>query len=345
MAEQKTTHRSEQIRANRETPSKRTPARKAKATAQHDTRKNMPPVVVRGGFSTMAQPKSKRKTKQPKRRYDIALASPGVEIRLPAIPTVHVGWRLASLVLVSALAFLLYHLWTTPLYQVQLVELQGSTYLNNETINRLLNLYNKPIFSIDSQQVAEDLKLAFPGVLKDVSVQIGLPASVFVTVEERQPLIAWEQDGKITWVDAEGIGFDPAGENDSLITVAATAPPPAPFVVPDESISTEIPAESGNPLEEILTPQAFMTPEMVAAILAMHEQTPEGAPVVYNPQHGLGWHDDKRGWDVYFGMDISNIAEKLVVYKAIKVQLREAGISPVLISVEHIHAPFYRLEP
>ena len=88
-----------------------------------------------------------------------------------------------------------------------------------------------------------------------------------------------------------------------------------------------------------------MTPKMVAAIVTTNEYTPENTILNFDPQHGLGWHDTKRGWDIYFGMDVSNIEEKLTVYKAIKAQLKEDGISPVLISVEHLHAPYYRLEP
>ena len=87
-----------------------------------------------------------------------------------------------------------------------------------------------------------------------------------------------------------------------------------------------------------------MSPELVAAIVTMGEQTSKKAILIYDPQRGLGWRD-KRGWDVYFGMDVANIAEKIIVYRAIKAQLRAEGITPVIISVEQIHAPYYRLEP
>jgi hypothetical protein len=351
MAERKTTSRSDQVRAKRETPKNRPAAHKARSAKQPESTRNMPPVVMRGGFSSMAQPKSNRKVKPPKRRYDIALSSPGVEIRLPAIPSISLGWRLASFVLVGGLVFLLYHLWTAPLYQVQFAELQGNIYISPEAINGRLNLYNKPIFTVDPNLLEEDLRRAFPGLLKDVSVQIGLPASVFVNVEERLPVIAWLQDDKLIWVDSEGIGFEPVGENDTLIMVAASGPPPAPPVSLDELEATEASEDLENPeetpvsLEELLTPEAFMTPEMVTAIITLHEQAPEDNPLVYDPQHGLGWHDNKRGWDVYFGVDVSNVDEKLNVYQAIKAHLKQEGVSPVLISVEHIHAPFYRLEP
>jgi hypothetical protein len=214
--------------------------------------------------------------------------------------------------------------------------------LNSEIVNRQLNLYNKPIFTIDPQQLERDLQIAFQNLLEDVTVQVDLPASVIVTVQERQPVIAWEQDGKTFWVDAQGIAFDPVVENEALVYVLASAAPPAPYVALEDVEDSET---SGNPLEAILAPEVLMKPEMVNAILILQEHTSEGLPLIYDAQHGLGFHHPNLGWDVYFGMDVSNIEEKLNVYKAIKTQMKQDGISPVMISVEHIHAPYYRLEP
>ena len=87
-----------------------------------------------------------------------------------------------------------------------------------------------------------------------------------------------------------------------------------------------------------------MFPEMVEAILQMSEYAPAGSPLVYDPKHGLGWKT-KRGWDIYFGMDVSDVEQKLIVYKAVVQQLKKDGINPAMISVEYIHAPYYRLEP
>jgi hypothetical protein len=344
MAERRTSSRAENVRAKRKNSQGkgRSAARNSRSTTSVSQQK-LPPVVMRGGFASMAQPKSKKKGKAgvQKRRYDIALSSPGVEIRLPAIPSIHLGWRLVSFALAAGLLFVLYHLWTAPLYQIQFAELQGNQYLNNETVNRLLNLYNRPVFALDPQQMESDLRLAFPGLLKDVSVQVGLPATVIINVQEREPVIAWEQDNKVRWVDADGIAFDPVGEADALIRVAATASPPAPIVVPENPEDFDA---AVNPLEAVLHPEAFMFPEMVDAILQMSEYAPPEVPLVYDPQHGLGWKTN-RGWDIYFGMDVLDIEQKLVVYKAIKAQLKEQGLNPVMISVEHVHAPYYRLEP
>lgn len=340
MAERETISRSDKIRATQKNKGKRTPTRKPRAP-QH-TSQYMPPVLMRGDFSTMAKPKQKRKGKNPKRHFDIALSSPGVEIRLPAFPAVSLGWRLLSAVLVVGLFVILYHLWTSPLYQVQAVELEGNHYLNDESVNQMLNLNNMPIFMIDPQQLETDLQHSFRDLLADSSVHVIWPATVVVTVQERQPIITWEQGGETAWVDANGISFDPAGENDTLIKVSAISSPPAPIMYVDSQAEVE---EGLDPLEENLVPVGFMTPEMAAAIVMTNEYSPENTTLNFDPQHGLGWHDTKRDWDIYFGMDVSNIEEKLIVYKSIKAQMKEDGISPVLISVEHLHAPYYRLEP
>jgi hypothetical protein len=337
MADHKKSSRSERLRAQRTPTRSRKPVRESRSIQE----KNRPPVLMRGNFST-TQPKKKRKTKSPKRRYDIALSTPGVEMQLPAMPAVSLGWRLASLILVGGLAFLIYHLWTAPFYQVQAAELFGNHYLTSEIVNRQLNLYNKPIFTIDPQQTEKDLQFAFQNLLEEVTVQVDLPASVIVTVQERQPVIAWEQDGKTLWIDANGIAFDPVVENEELVYVLASGSPPAPYITLDELDNSE---NDGNPLEVILAPEVLMKPEMVSAIITLQGYAPEGMPLIYDAQHGLGFHHPNRGWDVYFGKDVSNINEKLNVYKAIKAEMKQKGISPVMISVEHIHAPYYRLEP
>ena len=193
----------------------------------------MPPVLMRKDFTSMERPQSKGKGRRPKRHFDIALSSPGVEIRLPAIPSIHLGWRLLSIVLAVGLFVILYHLWTSPLYQVQVAELEGSHYLDQETVNQMLNLYNKPIFTIDPKQMETDLQRAFRDLLVDSSIQVIWPATVIVTVQERQPIIAWEQGGETVWVDDEGVAFDPVGENNDLIKVSAAAEPPAPIIYQD----------------------------------------------------------------------------------------------------------------
>jgi len=296
--------------------------------------RQMPPVMVRGsGYISAPQPGSKRKPKAPKRRYDIALASPGVEMRLPSIPMVKLGWRALSFVLVIGLVALLYSMWTSPTFQVQMVDVKGASRLTASDINRSLNIYNQPIFTIIPNQLANHLMANYRELL-DVAVKISLPAKVIVTINERTPLIEWTQESLVQWIDGDGFAFPTRGQVAQLVKVQAYASPPKPAVTLEDDIL----------LDTMIAPKAFMTSELVNGILTMRAQAPANSNLVYDPTYGLGW-SDSRGWDVYFGSDVAEIETKLRVYQAVVDKLQTEGITPALINVEHVHAPYYRMEP
>jgi len=322
--------RAEQVRARRKSKATGTDRQFEAVTRQ------MPPVMMRGsGYELAPRRKSKRKIKSPKRRYDIALAaSPGAEVRLPAVAMPKLGWRALSFVVVVGLITLLYFFWTAPLFQVQMVEVQGANRLTATDINRTLNLYNTPIFAVVPQHLENTLQGTYLDLL-DVSVKIGLPATVIVNLNERTPLIEWTQDSVIQWIDGTGFAFPTRGLAEHLVKVQAYSAPPRPAAyVEDENL----------PLGASIVPQAFMSPELVNGILAMRAQAPANTNLVYDPTYGLGW-GDSRGWDVFFGSDVSDIETKLRVYHAIVDRLQADGTTPTLISVEHVHAPYYRMEP
>jgi hypothetical protein len=81
---------------------------------------------------------------------------------------------------------------------------------------------------------------------------------------------------------------------------------------------------------------------MVSAILSMSAQAPTSIPLTYDPVRGLGWQD-AQGWEVYFG-DIKDIDIKLRIYEAMVDKFAAEGLKPVLISVEYMDSPYYRME-
>jgi hypothetical protein len=332
MARKKNTfNRAEKIRSRRDKKSRK-PVKSSRGN-RNTLGRQMPPVMVRGRSQNQVRSRKKGlRSKTLKRRYDIALATPGVEIRLPSIPVVHFSWRILSFMLTVGLTFLIYYLWTSPQFQVQIVEMNGVLRLSVDELSRTLNLYNKPVFMLEPEELEKSLSLAYPEI-KDLSIRIGLPASVVVDVVERVPLIAWHQNSSIQWIDGDGYAFSPRGDAEKLVPVHASAPPPKPA---QDLVD-------GEPKELGFGYQAFMQPELVTGILVMRASTPEEAGLVYDSQHGLGWKDS-RGWDVFFGIKGDDIPSKIVVYKSIAKQLQADGITPVLINVEHIHAPYYRLE-
>jgi hypothetical protein len=295
--------------------------------------RKMPPVMVRGsGYNQTLQKKHGKRKAGTKRRYDIALPTPGVEIRLPSIPAVKLGWRVISFSLVAIFIWLLNYLLTSPIFQVQTVEVQGAIRLSLEEIANTLNLNDKPVFILDPTALEFSLERTYPE-LTDISVQIGLPAQVSISVSERVPMIAWVNDSETVWIDGNGYVFNSRGDVDKLVKVFANTSPPLSNAIVEDNESMGIPAED----------QGYVQPEFVSAIFSLRSQTPEGADLIYDSNHGFGWIDS-RGWKVYFGMDVHDINMKLLVYGSIVEKLQLEGLTPSLISLEQVHAPYYRME-
>lgn len=286
----------------------------------------MPPVMMR--YRTTGLPLKVRKKVNPRRRYDLALSVPGAEMRLPSIPQVQFGWRLASGVLVVALGILLYHLWTSPLYRVGLAEVIGVKRVSIRDLNAVLNITDEPLFAVDAGLLQQKILDNFPEI-STVSIKVGWPNSVSVTVGERQPILAWKYDGRTVLVDANGFAFPMRSQTEAIPSKVIESQTTPPVVDQDPRIGDD-------------GPTRFMSVELVSAILSISAQSPQNTALIYDPVHGLGWKDT-RGWEVYFG-DVSDMNIKLLVYKALVEHINREGISPVLISVEYVHNPFYRLE-
>jgi cell division protein FtsQ len=283
-----------------------------------------PPVLVRN--DTSALPIDRRKRKTARRRYDVALGSYGAELRLPSLPQVRLSWRLLSLLLVAVLGGAIYAVWTAPEFRVQSVEVNGLVRLTPADINMVLGIQDQPIFTINPAEIKGDLQDAFPEIV-GISVDIHLPASVVVTLEERQPVLAVRVDGDEIWIDGEGIGFPVRGDTGPLPTIE----------VNDLAVLGRM---SG------VKDQNTFDPNMVQAILMVTSYVPAGQTLVLDEEHGLGWTDE-RGWQAYFGLNLEDSAEmemKLKVYDALVQRLEDNGVWPRLISVEFLHAPYYRLE-
>ena len=376
---ERTNSRSDQIRARRSQARKTSlpisgPSRKSSRSSHSKRRPQMrlepydPPVMVRGATSYFPSEKTRKRRGKTRRRYDVALGVPGAEMRLPSMPIVRVGWRLVSFALVALLGFALYTLWTSPRFRVESAEIFGLERLTSSQINQALDINNRPIFTLSPGQIESQLESQFPE-LSSVAVQISLPASLMITVTERTPVLTWKQEGEIKLVDAEGYAFPlrsdgTTGVAEALngpIVEASSAPPPlTPSAsAPGESLNlaklklitgqtaTSSPAkDESSAANEALAAskgQDFLDPQMVSAILELAKALPPGKPILYSDRHGLGWKDD-GGWDVYVG-DMKNMQMKLSVYQAMVKYLQSQEIEPAMISVEYIHAPYYRLKP
>ena len=256
--------------------------------------------------------------------YDIAFTLGRTKVRAPVLNIPQFGSRWASAGLTLLLSFMLYAMWTASPFMVSSAEVRGNQRLGAAEINSMLGMLGQPIFKVIPAQISANLQTAFPD-LESVNVSVGLPNRITVNVVERTPILAWYQDGAVTWIDAGGVAFTPRGEVSGLVQVAANGAP---------SDVTLDPAHSRSG-------QKYISPEMVKALVLLASDVPAGMPMIFDPQYGMGWQDP-RGWTVYFGRTANDIRMKMDVYNSIVDSLNLKGVQPTLISVEYLNAPFYK---
>ncbi len=279
-----------------------------------ESHRQTPPVLSRNNLGLNAAAMDERQ--HPRRRYDVSLASPGAEIQLPAVPAIRNYWRLFSGVLSVALLIAMVLLWDGPFFEVGSVDVQGVKRFAPQEISRAINAVGNPVFAIHPDQLEKDLENTYSG-FSSVDVQVEWPANVRVIVEERDPVIAWNWEGHVRWVDKDGVGFDPHGEGVDLIHIQ-------------------------SPLLPSTQTDQFLDPRLVKAITNLAGHAPKDVEMVYDPEHGLGWKDN-RGWKVYFGLDPKDMERKMLVYQSIVDLLNQKGIQPSFISVEYLNAPYFRM--
>lgn len=323
--------RAEQVRARREGSQKRV------------SKDPIAPNVVRKSKNTTV-PVSRRPiapTSHVTRKKNMAyvpLNKKGVEIQLPVLPRLNLGWRaISGAVFLLSLAVIISFTSLEP-FKVSGIKLKGANRLTNQVIFSEIDLSKTSIIKIVPDELQAFIERRFPS-LKSVSVSIGLPATVNLEVIEREPIILWHQDNAEYWIDADGIMFPVFGEAHSVVLVESSVNPPPPL---NENISEEEIASENT--QQLFEPTFFNTmPEFVQAVIALNDYIPAETTLQYSASFGLGWRDPK-GWLVYFGKDSTDIVEKLAQYQTIIEVLEQRSIYPALISLEFLRAPYYRLE-
>ena len=318
------TSRSDLVRQRRTPQTRTTPnAQRTTQTARqvyHPGSVSLP-VTAR----TAAHKSAARTTKKSHRNgYDIAFTLGRTSVHAPVLNIPNLGSRWISVALTLFLGFTLYIMSTASPFKINTAEVRGNQRLGAAEIYARLGMNGQPIFNAVPALMEANLLTAYPD-LESVKVRVGFPNHITVDVAERIPVLAWYENGVVTWIDANGVAFMPIGEVPGLVQVAANDSPLQ--ASPDPALP--------------LNKQIFIAPEMVQALKMLAQDVPAGMPITYDPQFGIGWQDP-RGWSVYFGQNTNDISMKKVVYQAIVDTLTNQGVQPSLISVEYLNAPFYK---
>lgn len=261
-----------------------------------------------------------RRNRKPRRRLDLALrAEVGAEARLPAIPSIRIGSRLVSILLISVTILALRYSFTSSYFSVERATVLGNKILSHSQIRSIAQVDDKLVFLIDPHEIEERLS-QFPEVYK-ATVNLRWPNHVEIQVVEREPVVEWNDAGRIWWVSLDGVAFIQHGTWPELVQVKTT----------ERTLQI-----NKEPLDPVIAPR------VVKAAVRLNSRLPEIATLQYDKERGL-WLEDSNGWMVYFGIE-GDMDLKADVYRAMVEQLSEKQAQISLVSLEDQAAPYYRMK-
>jgi cell division septal protein FtsQ len=144
--------------------------------------------------------------KRPRRKTfqnSYSIASP------KSIKRINIDARLAkrlavALVLPALIIGLIYWVVFSPAFKVHsTATITGVKRLESAEVYAASGIDGKSIFSISPKKVENRLKSELP-YIKSVKVKVALPNKVMIRVEEREPLIEWDNPVKPMWISEDG---------------------------------------------------------------------------------------------------------------------------------------------
>ena len=343
--------RAEQIRQKRQQSSQERVSQVRQQVSQPAAAQTRAKTTVRRS-SPYAIPNTYASRTAPVRKLHYAHGANGVEVRMPAMPTLQFNWQTASAILTFCLLVLVLLLINLDTFRVSAVQLKGSQRVSTADVQTVVVSMNRSIFTLDSQKSIAAVQSAFPE-FSDIQLSVNLPGTVVLTVKERQPIIAWIANDQTQWIAKDGVVIPARGDGGTLPTIQSSVAVPAGSAAADKTdtsstdstAATDTTAVQSSENKTAAAPAAlqYVDPQVFQAAISLSAQLPSGATLIYDPVSGMGW-SDPQGWKVFFGLDLSNIALKEAEYQAICTRLSALGIKPNLISVAHVDAPYYRTE-
>lgn len=331
------TTRADEVRARRKIePVRRKPIPSNPSVRVSRDAQNASRVVTRRSYTSTQY--SKTAATRNRARVYMPTGTPGSEVRLPALPQLRLSWRMLSGLIAVGMLVLLFMMATSTAFAVDQVNVSGGIRVPAEEISQKLDLQGESIISIVPGDIENQILEGFPDI-KSADVNVRMPTGIDIVIQERIPALLWVKNEEIVyWIDQDGFAFTVRGEATLPIRVYANSEPPHPlgWVAP------------GLPMEENATETTkalpLVDPAFVTTVQKLNGIKPAESPMLYDEENGLGWVDP-HGWQVYFGDDDKNIDMKLLEYAKIVETILDRNLQPVLISMEFLHAPYYRLEP
>ena len=261
-----------------------------------------------------------RKTKRARRRYDVLVsADVGAEIQLTGISGTHYGPRLFSVVLLGVSLWLTVTFVQGDTFKAGMPTVEGLQMLSLAQARSLAGIEGQSAFLIDPQVVEARLKEA--AEVSEAIVTMNWPNQVEILLDEHQPSMEWNDDGRIWWLSADGTAYIQHGVRSDLIQITSAEP----------TLNLK-----GNASDPVINPQ------LLVAVEALSKHLPEVSSWQFDPAHGISFMD-VRGWEAHFG-ETGDMRMKVQIYNTITEKLFADNVPVTMVSVEDQHAPYYSLE-
>ena len=225
-----------------------------------------------------------------------------------------VGWRLASMTIVTLFGLLLGYAITNENFFVDSIELVRTDYVPGDEIYRASGVHGMNVFWINPADVQSNIQ-SVPGIEQAV-VEFEWPSTLYVEVKEKEPVLLWKQAGKSVWVDEFGKTF-PARHYLSWLL---------PIIVDDATGPLSI--------------DEYIPIDVVEGARQLKTLRPNIELLHYDVGRGLSYQDG-RNWRGYFGTG-NNMGTKLLVYETLVENFMSRGIWPKIVSVVEPGTPFHR---
>jgi cell division protein FtsQ len=261
-----------------------------------------------------------RRTKKPRRRVDLSLApEQGLEMRLPALPVLHVGVRPLSALCIALLLLMTRSALIGSGFKVQEIEISGARLLSEVQVRSVAGVMENSAFMVNPEEVEARLE-AYPEI-KAAEVEMGWPNIVRIKLSERRPAVVWDDGGRSWWLSRDGVALIRREAETGLVNIVS--PEPILRITRD-------------------TDQPVVDPEVLSAAISLSGQFPNAFFFTFDSEHGLGFQDP-RGWQAFFGHQ-GDMDLKVRIYESIAERLVPKGIQIEFIDVTNPSMPYYRLQ-
>ncbi|OGO15409.1 MAG: hypothetical protein A2Z14_05005, partial [Chloroflexi bacterium RBG_16_48_8] len=233
----------------------RTRAERVRQRTSHQ-RKQLGAARISSGYAD-------RRKQDRRQRFNTTISMEGrPRLRVPSFRFIRTGARIPALLLLSISVWGLITVYSAPGFIVVQPEVTGIQYLSPSRVRTIIGVSNRSIFEVDPSEV-EGLLESLPEV-ETVKVEVHWPNRVLVEIEERQPVMVWNDAGQ-TWVlSAEGLAFYHRGILPGLVHV--------------QSLTSVL--QVGGPLDPVIEK------EKIRAAYDLNLLLGNEGPLFYDARHG-----------------------------------------------------------